>query len=224
MAVAFRAAGTFVEATGSNPAITYPAGVATDDMLVMQFALNPGGTATTPSGWTKLFGPTNTSGGGNPCYLFYKIAGGSEPSTVTVTVSATQAAGIMAAYTGVDGTTPIDVSATATLSTSGGTTATTPSVTTTVANDMLLRIYWGWGGTSVTPPGSDTERYDSRFVGQDIPMECATSTQVATGASGTTTATFAAAYFGGLGATIALAPGAGGGGGGATFVPQIVIL
>ena len=71
---------------------------------------------------------------------------------------------------------------------------------------MLLRMYWDWtGSTTITPAGTDTERYDTFDSHLNLVFELATSTQAGTGASGTTTATFGGATSGGLGATIAIA-------------------
>jgi PKD domain len=208
MAVAFRAAGTLGTSTaGAATVVPYPAGVASGDLLILQFIANATSTPATPSGWTALFGPTTTTTYGNKCYVFWRVAGGSEPSTVSVTISTGQGAGIMSAFTGANTSAPINVHAEATLP-GGGTspTMTTPSVTTTVANTMLLRMYWAHDGTAVAPAGTDTEIYDANAPGQPCAIEAATSTQTAAGASGTTTATLNSNKWGGLGSTIAIAP------------------
>lgn len=201
MAVAFRAAGTFA----TTSVVNYPAGVASGDLLIIQVACT--GAITTPSGWTKLFGPVVPSG--SPpwsCYLYWKIAGGSEPSSITLVSGGGNTAAFMSAYTGAHATTPIDTHATANLPTSG-TSGTTPTVTTTQANTMLLRMCFEYATTGTVTPGAGTERYDGAY---DSPMYCvvemAEIAQPAAGASGTAALTFTSALFGGLSATVAIAP------------------
>lgn len=208
MAVAFRAAGTLGTSTGgAATVVSYPAGVASGDLLLLQMIVPVSQTVTTPSGWTVVLGPVDTSTYGNRCYVFRKIAGGSEPSSVSVTISSGNGAGIMSAFTGVDGTTPIDVSASATTATGGSTpNLVSPSVTTTVASTLLVRMYWAHDGTAITPAGGTTEIYDANAPGQPAAIEAATIAQAAAGASGTTTATLNTNTFGGLAATLALAP------------------
>jgi hypothetical protein len=211
MAIAFRAAGALASQFQGTPTIPYPAGVAANDLLLIHYVAGTATvTPTTPSGWTLLLGPVAMSGGGNANrgYVYYRVAGGSEPSSVTFANSGASntTGGIMTAWTGCDITTPIDGSATATLPTSG-TTGTAPSVTTTKASTRVLHLYWDWtGSTTVTPNGADTERYDTFLSATNIVFELADTVQGAAGATGTSSVTFAAATSGGLAATIALAP------------------
>jgi hypothetical protein len=210
MAVAFRAAGTIAETSSTSLVVPYPAGVVSGDLLVIQYSAATSAVTTTPSGWTLLLGPTSGSDGqGDKFSVFYRVAGASEPSSVTIAKTTSGGgAGIMAAYSGVNTSSPIDASAAANLPSSGSS-GTTPSVTTTQTNTMLLRFYWVWvsGSPNITPAGTDTERYDVLFTTNGYKMELADSTQAASGASGTTTATTSAGHFGGRGATVALAPG-----------------
>lgn len=210
MAIAFRAAGAFASNSSGNPVISYPAGVASGDILIIQYMVGGAATvATTPSGWTLLFGPTTTSDGSQPAraYVYYRVAGGSEPSTITFahTGSSGQAGGIMSAYTGADGTTPINVSTIAVTETTG-TTQTAPTVTTTIANTRLLHMYWITGNTTTTQNAADTERYDTVWAAVFETLELADKAQAATGATGTSAATYAATVTGGAAATIAVAP------------------
>src|SRR4029077_14590761 len=102
VAVAFRSAGALATYT-NPPVIEYPAGVASGDLLVIQYMGHNGSPPNTPSGWTALLAPVTLSGSIEPSiWVFYKIAGGSEPSTVTISVSSGSlaATGIMSAYTG----------------------------------------------------------------------------------------------------------------------------
>lgn len=87
-------AGTFpvVEATntgngssGTSYAVPLPAGIAAGDLLVIIVGVNATATLTTPSGWTQL---ANAFSGTQRLAVYYKIASGSEGSTVSVTASA----------------------------------------------------------------------------------------------------------------------------------------
>jgi PKD repeat protein len=211
MPIAFRAAGSIAANASGTPSIPYPAGIAAGDLLIIHYAVATATvTPTTPSGWTKLFGPVNMAGGGNnnKGYLYYKVAAGSETGTLTFanTGASNYAVGIMAAYTGCDATTPIDTSATANLATTG-TTGTCPSVTTTRGDTRLLHLYWDWtGSTTVTPNAADTERYDTFNSNLNLIFELADAAQSPAGATGTSNATFGSATSGGMAATIALAP------------------
>jgi len=112
--------------------------------------------------------------------------------------------GAIVAYSGVDTTTPIDVENGQ--ATSSGATHSTPSITTSVANTMLVASF-GLAGTGTwTPPAGMTERSDS--TAQAVALEVADVLQVSAGASGTKTATASASK---AGAThiLALKPGGG---------------
>jgi len=213
MAIAFRSAGTLAVTSDLAPAIPYPAGLVAGDLLLLQFACIHSLTPATPSGWTKLLGPVAMAGTSPATdgHMYWKVAAGSESGSLTVTLSGTSnwAGGVMTAWSGVSGSGPVDASATATLATSG-TTATAPSVTTTVANTRLLHIYWGYvNNSTVTPNASDTERYDAWNISINLGYELADRAQAATGATGTSAATWVgSALFGGLAATVALAPAA----------------
>jgi hypothetical protein len=209
MAVAFRAAGTIADhATSGTVAVPYPAGIAAGDLLVIAGEHESARTMNLPSGWTRLFGPVNASGGGGAMEFFYKVATGSESGTLTVTLNlAGQISAIMSAFSGVDTAAPVDVSATATTPTSGSS-VSAPSVTTTKANTLLLHLFWLWMGASpsMTPPAGDTERYDTPSTQTSYLYGLSTVTKAAAGATGTAAPTLSAGMFGGLTATVALAP------------------
>jgi hypothetical protein len=105
-------------AGGSNIAVTKPTGVASGDVLIA-FGATTETTPyfdTVPSGWTQF----ESSATGDTPGLFrasawYKVAGGSEPSSYTWGSSGASGAGaplvvLIAAFRGVDNTTPIDAS------------------------------------------------------------------------------------------------------------------
>jgi hypothetical protein len=217
MAVAFRSAGALAVTNDLAPAIPYPAGLAANDLLLLQFACIHTLTPTTPAGWTKLLGPVAMAGTSPATdgHIYWKVAAGSESGSLTVTLTGTSnwAGGVISAYSGVSTSAPIDSSATAVLPTSGNT-ATAPSVTTVAANTQLLHIYWGYvNNSTVTPNAADSERYDAWNISINLGYELADKLQAASGATGTSAATWVgSALFGGLAATVALAPASSGGG------------
>lgn len=213
MPATFKAAGAPVSysswsaTTGRD--FPYPAGVGNGDLLILPiFSQTTSINTVTPSGWTKLFGPVAASGTSYRVYLFYKIAGPSEPSSVNVKpeTGTGSVGGIMSAWSGCDTAAPFDVYATAGMPTSG-TTGTCPSVTTTKANTHLARLYWGWHDPgTITPDPADTERYDVFFTDLTHLHGAASRAQAATGPTGTATITFPGTpLFGGLAVTAAIA-------------------
>ena len=90
--------------------VPYPSGIVTGELLTAHLAYNDDLPPTTvPSGWTEAI--TWDSGSNNSGGLYYKIATGSETGNVTFTAASTfaSATGIIIRWSGVDGTTPLDV-------------------------------------------------------------------------------------------------------------------
>jgi large repetitive protein len=197
-AITFRAAASAANANAPTSPTTLvinaPAGVALNDLLLAQVTVN-GGTNTTitpPAGWTLVRRTDNTTNVGVGSY--YKVATASEPGSYTWNITssaAPRAAGGILAYYGVDDSAPIDVSG-------GGTgnsaSVVAPSVTTTAANHMVAGLFGSDTGTTFTPPGGSTERYDVRNLNAAGPTsEGADFVQATAGATGTRTATAGAA-------------------------------
>ena len=87
MAVAFGAAGSGNSGSGGSLTPGYPAGMVSGDLMLLHVIIaSTAETATTPAGFDKLSGPDDFSGA--RCYLFAKIATGSEAGTLTVSFSA----------------------------------------------------------------------------------------------------------------------------------------
>lgn len=97
--------------TGSSAAtslvLNAPTGTSSGDYMETILTLNGGSgiTVTPPSGWTLLNRTNNTTVLGQAIY--YRIAGGSEPSTYTWTITSCFASAVMNGYTGVDNNNPI---------------------------------------------------------------------------------------------------------------------
>ncbi len=183
--------------------ISVPSGTAANDLLLATISTDGDVTFNTPTGWTLLNqGPS--PGNDSTLAVFYRIAGGSEPTTYTFTWSGNQqAAGAILRYTGVDSITPINTFATAT-----GTSAspTAPSVTTTVADTMVVRIFGAdFSGTISPPPGNTLRVGLSSSTGNGATsLGAADLTQAAAGATGTAAFTYVNEQWRSM--TVALAP------------------
>ena len=135
-AITFRAAGT---ATGMDSlTLAAPAGTVAGDVLVAQVAFaHTTAALTATAGWALV--RRDSIGNVVVSAVFQKVAGTGEPGATFSfpTGTGVQMAGGIAAYSGVSTTTPVDAH-------NGvvgyGRTAVTPSVTTTTANTVLVRL------------------------------------------------------------------------------------
>lgn len=119
------------------------------DFLLAHVAMSGDTTITAPSGWTQVASQANEASLRSA--VFRKFAGASEPANYTFTMSAgALGAGGMAAYVGVDTTTPVDATATAT-SAGQSTSHTAPSVTTTKPNTRLVTLHGTYSGHDLIP-------------------------------------------------------------------------
>ena len=169
---------------GNAITITTPPGTQTNDVMVAAIGFRPNTLAVaTPAGWTFVRRMNNPNGDANSLAIYIKVATAAEPAT----------------HTWVYTTTPINVEngqctpppacAAATLS------HATPSVTTTVANTMIVTAHTFGSSATWTPPAGMTESYDRASLatpnanGQSI--EGNRVGQGAIGATGVKTATAA---------------------------------
>jgi hypothetical protein len=141
--IAFKAATTTeVPSSGSmSIVLSRPTGTTTGDLLLAAMFWGSTNNSTLPSmtaptGWTLLRRTDNSPEASLSVY--YKIATASEPSSYTFdTSTGMSAAGWIAAYSGVNQTTPIDTDKGQFANTSS-TTYAAPSITTSYANDVVL--------------------------------------------------------------------------------------
>ena len=154
MAVTFVAAGTLAVGTG-DITITMPAGLVTDDIVLLLVAGEGDGTYTTPAGYTIIAGmPVRSTNSGindkTSLAVYWKIAGAAEGS-VTYTDLGAQTFGISCAFRGIDTSAPIhaqQVSSSSTNSTSGvatgasSTAADYMAVVCTSAGDNISHSAW----------------------------------------------------------------------------------
>lgn len=215
MAIAYRssATGSTGAGTAASVVVNLPAGTVDGDVLIAAF-LDRQASATKVqllSGWTEI---RNDPFVAPVAFLtsFYKVAS-SEPSSYTWTMSPNaNCSGGIAAYSGVDTTTPIDVTGVGQVNASS-TSVTAPAITPTSANVLLVFVGGLGGSTSPTwtPPGSMNERFEAvnsaaNIVAVELADEVYNNPGVSTG---TRVATASAAAVN-AGQLIALRPASGG--------------
>src|SRR6266550_1311220 len=132
--------------------VTRPASVATGNLMVAQISLRSNAAITAPAGWTTI-GNLRTSGATLEQRLYYRFATAADTAGTTYQWSWTgnaDATGAILAYSGVDATSPFDVTPSDNAGSSA--TASATGVTTTQANDMLIAFYaaQGQSGPAVT--------------------------------------------------------------------------
>lgn len=169
--------------------INRPAGLAVNDVMVATIAVRGGsGTVITPpAGWTAV----NIIDNGTTIRLaiYLRVAAAAEPGNYTWGFSSVRpATGGIQGYSGVDTVSPVDDAAGQT--TPSGTLHSTPSVTTTAANSMLIASFTVATDARWAPPAGMNERVDVRGGGAvGTGTEGADQVQVLAGASGAKTAT-----------------------------------
>ena len=178
--------------TNVNTVVTKPTGAVNNDILIAAIWVGLTGTAptvTAPAGWTQIgIVATSTAAGfGARFYVYWKRASG-EGASYTFTHASAFSLAVMAAYSGCVATgSPIEAFGQNT-STSSVTNA--PSVTTQIANDLLLYVSHNWDtAAALTPPTGMTERQDGLLYFADERISSgATSSRVQTVASNPWTA------------------------------------
>jgi MSHA biogenesis protein MshQ len=140
---------------------------------------------------------------------YVRVATGSEPATYTWTFSGSRlAAAVIHAYAGVDTANPIN--AVGGQVNASGVAVTAPSITTTVANTMLVGFFAKQSSGTWTPPAGMTERGEINGAGGSQTTS-ATGVDAVVAAIGPTGTRIATASSGALnvGHLVALRPAAG---------------
>lgn len=189
MAVTYVGHGTAVSPAGASGTCTVPAGVTTNDILVIQLLQGSTDTVTPPAGWAVLTSATeSTNQGMNK--LLWKRAGASEASAAVTPVYWA----VMHAFRGCPTSgNPWDVFAGSSQVTT--TALSFPSVTTTVGNTLIFNSTVGAGAGTASAwtnaaLSSVTEVIDSPLTNGR--GDAATGTKVSAGSTGSTTATLSA--------------------------------
>ena len=174
--------------------IGLPAGVVGNDVMIASIGVSPStATLIPPAGWILVRRIDNASATANSLAVYRKVAGASEPGSYAWAVSgASFAVGGIQAFFNVDTANPVDVE-------NGGPTASglshsTPSVTTSVANTMVVTSHSFASSSTWTPPAGMTESFDqpSGAAGPTgLTIGSYRVLQAAAGATGVKTATAA---------------------------------
>ena len=215
--VAFRSASAGENGAGATSVtITTPSGATAGDVLIasIDFRATTTNYQANPNtgGWTQL---QHTYATGLIKETYYTVLASTPPSSYTFTMVdvgdlpfAAKASVGMIAYSGVDTISPIIASTQQ--SNAASTTATAPSVTTSVNDAMVIALYGAPLATTATPGGSMTERYDIQSSGGGSGTTKVTSAgqdaiQAVAGASGTLGMTWGTSAAS-IGHTVALRP------------------
>lgn len=173
MAIAFRAAASLNNGNSTTQAVTKPTGgggVQVGDLILVPMNRDSGFVSshtlnTLPPGFANITGSPNDIGAEfNRTWLTWKIADGSEGATLDHIFSASDGnnAGGAIVYSGVDTSTPFDVTPVVFDQASASTTQTMPAISPVTAGCMLLNIFGSSNQShdGVTPDASMTERID----------------------------------------------------------------
>ncbi len=208
-----QSADTVVTTNGDNIVITKPSGVVSGDLLLLFLSTDGDTVPNTLSGWTVVEEATTSVGAKATLTILSKVAGGSEPSDYTFTGGGNQTrAGLIFRIDGQNATFK-DVSGID--NTGNSTTPTAPTVTTTVADCLVLCSYAQDDDSAPnTHPGSTTELADFDSGGGASPastLGVASYTQASAEATGTKAWSGAgSAHW--IGCQVAIAPVAAAGG------------
>jgi hypothetical protein len=152
---------------GAGVVLDAPAGLQGGDFLLASiFADANTGTVTPPTGWMQhAFLDGSASGNYAATWLFH-VAGPNEPASWTFVVAAgpTSVAGALVVYRNVATSAPFDTQTSASFVASG---FTAPSITTTVANDMLVAMFVDgtMSGLSIGAPSGMSSAISSDPIG-----------------------------------------------------------
>ncbi|MEO6452650.1 MAG: DUF2341 domain-containing protein [Ginsengibacter sp.] len=173
--------------------ITKPTGTVSGDVMIAAISVRPNtATITPPSGWTLIRRTNNAASTAHSHATYWKAAGGSEPANYTWSFSAsTGSAGGISTFYNVNTTSPINVENGQT--TASALTHASPSVTTTLANTIIVTTHSFASCATWTPPTGMTETVDESSDavpnGAGIAIEMNVIGQAAAGATGAKTAT-----------------------------------
>ncbi len=185
-AVAFGSSQTATVNTATTVTVANPAGTAAGNLLIGIVAVNAQVSVSASAGWTPL-SQGNCAGTTNTCRLaiFYRYYDGTGPSVTFSWDGASRKAiaGVLR-YSGASG-----VPTVGTLATGTSNAPTCPSVTTTVPNSVIVRVFAAGDNTlAASPyPAGHTGRYALQLGGggSDLASGAADTVQAAAGPSGT---------------------------------------
>ncbi len=190
----YRAAASAGATSGTlSLTINKPTGTVSGDVMIAAITVRPyTATITAPSGWTLIRQTSQSTGTTSTQATYWKAAGGSEPTSYAFTFSAsTGSAGGISTFYNINTTNPIN--AENGQATASSLTHATPSVTTTVANTMLVATTSFVSSATWTPPAGMTESIDRASDGvpnvNGVSIEVSYTTKASAGSTGIKTAT-----------------------------------
>jgi fibronectin type 3 domain-containing protein len=202
--IAFRASSTATNQVTTSLTTPRPAGVQTGDLLLSAVTIAGNQTITAPPGWTLVRSDNKSSSITQAVYSH--VAASGDPSSFKWTLSkAVGASGVIAAYSGVASTQPVEAS--------GGTASgssksiVAPSVTVSTPDDLIVGVFGIATSTSVTPPpGMLLRGQASRGGTGKVTTAVCDRIKPSSGATGSLTATAGAAAAN-VGQVVAVRPG-----------------
>jgi len=191
MAITFINAETAASAAAVSITVNKPTNTAEGDLMVAHIFIENTSDLinSVPDGWTNII---NASAGARAIreYVYWKIAGASEPSSYQWGMSSShEIIGQIATFRGVDQTSPIGNKNTSTSTASGQPTA--PGINIQTANNWAVFLAGNAYGTTYTPPSGYDERADTQTgtSNSNISATVATKEYTAAGATGDIAAT-----------------------------------
>ncbi len=174
--------------------IAKPAGTAQGDLLlaIVSHQAGKARNMTPPSGWTAVPNGDYSEANNTRIHAWYHVAGGSEPSSYTFTLtggSGEDTTGGILDITGAKTSAPINASLGQVNSANSSTSVQAPSITTTVPNTLLVFAGAANVPATWTPPGLMSEQWDRATSGTfRTSGESAVQALSSAGATGTRTA------------------------------------
>ncbi|MDE2102186.1 MAG: hypothetical protein KGL39_33380 [Patescibacteria group bacterium] len=150
-----------ISSTTSATAVVLPTGTASTDVVIAVFGIDTAGgnasgwTVTAPAGWTKIGSNQLDVDAGAPGVVLFAFWALGSVANLSFTNSRTgdSQGVVVAAFSGVDNTTPIDVLDTTGSSSTGSTSATATAITTVTNNAWELIAAADWLSGSFTSAG-----------------------------------------------------------------------
>ena len=177
----------------STVSVSVPSGVRAGDTLLAQIVVFDGSASDVPSGpsgWTSIRREAVNNGNKITSWIYYKVAGSSEPASYGWNIGSNWAAGVMGAWRGASSS-PIDKSSGATGAGSNLISATAPSQSPAVSNELQVYFYGSQSGNApnITLSNGPNQRFNSRSAKEGFTLAIG---DIAAPAAGVASATYPA--------------------------------
>lgn len=146
-------------------AVGVPSGIQSGDLMLAQIIVYDANATNVPSvpiGWSVIRHDAISGSGGNKMtsWLYYKVAGSSEPTSYTWNISFQYAAGVMRAWRGASVSSPIDQASGSTAVGFNPISVAAPSLTPVTNNELQVYFYGAqaYQAPTITEPSAITER------------------------------------------------------------------